>query len=140
MIPLVNLLSFGFWKKLKTQKKTSRNYLTFKYQAGVVEPRVHLVPTLCPPFAYPMQSSPVPTLYPPFTHPVPTLCPPCAYPVPTLCPPMSSTYRRPSQVLSIYKRSENSSMTLSEYNLIHVVHETIKLLKYLRKKIAHVSS
>ena len=77
-----------------------------------------MISSLFPNCAYPMQSS---------THPVPTLCP-------TLCPPMFSIYRRPCQVLSIYQRSENSSMTLSEYNLIHVVHETIKLLKYLRKK------
>ena len=134
------------------------------YQAGVAEPRAYLVPTFCPPCSQPVPTLcyPLSTLCPPCahpvstlcslcSHPVTTLCPPCAHlgpslflpcsqPLPTLCPPMISKYRRPYQVLSIYQRSENSSMTLSEYNLIHVVHETIKLLKYLRKKIAHVSS
>ena len=83
------------------------NSTLLMYQAGVVEPRVHLVPILCPPCSQPVPTlyNPLPTLCPPCAHPVPSLCPPCAHPVPTLCPtlcpPMFSIYCRPCQVLSI---------------------------------------
>ena len=145
------------------------NSALLMYQAEEAEPRAHqtLGWPLCTSAQF-LPNKPK-TVSPPCLHPVPTCdhpvttpCPTFAHPVPILCPlglkgllrcegpkplplklmdlPIFNAFRRPCQVLSIYQRSENSSMTLSEYNLIHVVHETIKLLKYLRKKIAHVSS